>query len=94
MYTLTNLLILFALISAYVLFNMYVTRRINNAYYLSEQRRGLHKKFIWIIPFLGPLLIRDFWKVEKKNRFETITKEQRRKQNGEFYESGIGTNGE
>jgi hypothetical protein len=78
----------------YILLNLYVTRRINKSYYLNGERRELHKKLIWIIPFIGPLLIRGFWKMEKNKKIKTITKEEREKKKGDFYESGIGLYGD
>jgi hypothetical protein len=76
----------------YIVFNLYVTKKINKASYLSQERRGLHKKLIWIIPFVGPLLIIGFWRNEKEVKFETMTKDKRDKEKGDFYESGIGLN--
>ncbi len=51
----------------------------------------LHKKMIWFLPFIGPLLIKGFWARNSKERFDTMTKAQRNdKKDGGFYESGIG----
>jgi hypothetical protein len=58
--------------------------------YMDEERRKLHKKFIWLVPFVGPLLIAGFWRKAKKVKFDTMTKQQRDKNKGDFYESGIG----
>jgi hypothetical protein len=44
------------------------------------------------VPFVGPFMIIGFWKIEGKVRLETMTKEQREKNKGDFYESGIGLN--
>lgn len=76
----------------YILLNVFVTKRINKSYYLSEEMRSLHKKFIWFLPFLGPLLIKNFWRKPKTNYVQINTKTQRDKNakyNG-FYESGQG----
>lgn len=76
----------------YILLNVFVTKRINKSYYLSEEMRSLHKKFIWFLPFLGPLLIKNFWRKPKTNYVQINTKTQRNKNakyNG-FYESGQG----
>jgi hypothetical protein len=54
--------------------------------------RSFHKKFIWLLPFLGPLIIVNFWKKPKGPIIQTNTKTQRDKNssyNG-FYESGQG----
>jgi hypothetical protein len=77
---------------AYILLTLYVTRRVKKSFYLNEERRAFHKKLIWAIPFLGPLMIIGFWKKERKVNFETMTKEDREKRKGDFYESGIGLN--
>ena len=51
----------------YVLLNLFVTIRINKANYLNEERRRIHKRFIWLIPFVGPLLIKGFWTKANQN---------------------------
>lgn len=82
----------FLLVILYIVLNMFVTRRINKSYYISEAMRSLHKKFIWLFPFLGPLIIVNFWKKPKRPIIQTNTKAQRDKNssyNG-FYESGKG----
>lgn len=82
---------LLIILTAYIICNLYVTRRITKAYYLNEERRVLHKKMIWFLPFIGPLLIKGFWARNSKERFDTMTKAQRNdKKDGGFYESGIG----
>lgn len=73
----------------YAGFNLFVTHRINTAYYVEEERRRLHKKFIWLVPFVGPLIILGFWRKRKKFKFDTITKPDRDKKKGAFYESGM-----
>jgi hypothetical protein len=85
-----NLLI--SLLFIYIILNVYVSIKINKAYYLSEEMRKLHLKLIWAIPFIGPLMLRNFWKNEKVNKFPTNTRSQREKNNksGDFYESGKG----
>lgn len=84
------MLIFGAIAAIYVGFNLFVTRRINSAFYMDEVRRGLHKKFIWLVPFVGPLIISGFWRKVKKVKYDTMTKQQRDKRKGDFYESGIG----
>ena len=76
----------------YVLLNGYVTKRLNKSYYINEEMRSLHKKFIWFLPFLGPLIIKNFWKKPKTNNVQTNTKTQRDKNTkyDGFYESGQG----
>ena len=77
--------------TAYLIFNIYVTIRINKSYYLSEERRKLHKIIIWLVPFIGPLILVNFW-TRKKIKMDTMTKVEREKKKGDFYESGIGLN--
>lgn len=77
----------------YFLLNFYVYNRIQKAYYASEERRALHKRFIWFVPFVGPLLIRGFWKKKKDDSLEIITKEDRKRDNANFHESGKGVYG-
>jgi hypothetical protein len=84
------MIIFCALAAIYVGFNLFVTQRISKAFYMDEERRKLHKKFIWLVPFVGPLLIAGFWRKAKKVKFDTMTKQQRDKNKGGFYESGIG----
>ena len=83
-------LILVLIATAYILVNLYVTGKINKAFYLKEDRRALHKKLIWIIPFLGPLMIRGSWKKRKIEKLDVITKDKRKRTKSHFYESGIG----
>jgi hypothetical protein len=77
-------------VAIYVGFNLFVTRRISKAFYMDEEMRRRHRKFIWFVPFIGPLLITGFWRKAKKVKFDTLTKQQRDKNMGDFYESGIG----
>ncbi len=76
----------------YFLINLFVTRRINKSYYIREEMKRFHKKFIWFLPFLGPLLIKNFWIKHKPNTNKAITKSQRDKsiKYDGFYESGQG----
>lgn len=59
---------------------------------MDEEMRRLHRRFIWFVPFVGPLIIAGFWRKAKKVNFDTMTKQQRDKKKGDFYESGIGLN--
>jgi hypothetical protein len=76
----------------YIILNLFVTKRINKSTYLSEDMRSLHKKFIWFLPFLGPIIIKNFWGKPKKDNIQTNTKTQRDKnaKYDGFYESGKG----
>lgn len=87
--SISDLLILVSIV-AYVALNSFVGYRIRKSLYLEETRRKLHLKLIWYLPFLGPLIIRNFWKKQKNEPLETITKDKRKIKKGSFYESGIG----
>jgi|ETNmetMinimDraft_18_1059904.scaffolds.fasta_scaffold53859_2 hypothetical protein len=63
---------------SYAILNIYVTMRINKAYYMKEERRKLHKKFIWIVPFLGPLIIKSFWMKKEDKELDVMTKDKRK----------------
>ena len=78
---------------AYFLFTNYVRNKINKSIYLNEERRNLHKKLIWIIPFLGPLMIRSFWKKQNPNDMKVISKATSKKRKMNFTESGKGIYG-
>lgn len=84
----TALIIAFILV-VYISLNTYVTIKINKANYLKEERRRLHKKLIWIVPFLGPLAIRSFWS-EGKVEIKAVTKKDRKIDKGSFHESNKG----
>ena len=82
------------LVLIYFGINIYVNSKISKAYYLQEERRKIHKLLIWIIPFLGALMIRSHWKKRDKNDIKVVTKTSRKNKSGGFYESGIGMSGE
>ncbi|MFP4622470.1 MAG: hypothetical protein ACLFM7_14265 [Bacteroidales bacterium] len=82
----TTTIILLLIIAAYVLFTLYVYKRIGQARYMDEERRSMHKKLIWFLPFIGPLLIRGFWTKQKK-RMGVQTKTKRNKGKGGFTEN-------
>ena len=81
--------VLFAILVAY---NVHVTKRINQSFYMKESRRKLHKRFIWYLPFLGAFLIKGYWKKDKDEPF-TMTKKDRKHDKSNFYESGIAMHG-
>jgi hypothetical protein len=86
-----NCMLICSIVAAlYTGFNLFVTKRINKAYYIDEERRRLHKKFIWVVPFVGPIVIFGSWRKRRKVKFDAMTKQQRDKKKGDFYESGIG----
>lgn len=74
----------------YWVLNIYVSQKINKAYYLKEKRRSLHKKFIGFILFLGPWIIKSFWIEKKYTKLEIMTKEKRQIDNSSYCESGSG----
>ena len=86
----TITIIILTAIVVYFFFTFYVYGRINKSLYLNESRRKLHKKFIWIVPFIGPLIIRGFWKKRKEKDLEIMNKYNRKIDKSNFYESGKG----
>ena len=82
----TTTIILLLIITAYVLFTLFVSKRISKARYMNEERRSMHKKLIWFLPFVGPVLIRGFWTSQKK-KMGVQTKEKRNKGKGGFIEN-------
>jgi hypothetical protein len=75
----------------YFLFTYHIQLKIESANYLDEDRRRLHKRLIWVIPFIGPQLIRSYWQKSKKQKsLEVKTKGSRKSEVGGFYESNSG----
>lgn len=86
-----SILIWIFITALYVLVNLSVTKKITAAVYLNEDRRNLHKKIIWIIPFLGAWMLRAYWKTKQKKQLTTTTKQNRKlEKGGSFTESGAG----
>lgn len=79
-----------SLTAVYFILNLYVTLRLRKSHYSSAERRDLHTKLIWVLPFVGPLLIIGYWRKTKKKKIVIMTKDQRKTNKGNFYESGIG----
>ncbi|MCB9235657.1 MAG: hypothetical protein H6581_28685 [Bacteroidia bacterium] len=78
----------------YIFFNLRVMDKIDAARYADESQRKMHKKFIWFVPFLGPLMIRGYWGRRKETKLEITTKKDREVEKGaSFYESGKGIHG-
>lgn len=77
-------------ICLYISLNIYVQKKIDNGSYLKEERKELHKILIWLVPFLGPLMIKHFWDSRCKINTDVITKKDRKTTSGSFHESGIG----
>ena len=86
-------ILLVVLIALYALINIRVTKKINKALYFNEESRKLHKKIIWILPFLGALLTRGSWNEKKENDIEISTKSSKKINKSSFYESGQGMHG-
>jgi len=87
-----NVKIILIILVLYILMHVYVTKRISKAYYVEDKMKRFHRKFIWMLPFLGPLVIKNFWKTPKEKGLQINTKTQRDKNTtyGGFYESGLG----
>jgi len=62
----------------YLILNVYVSKKINNAFYLKEERKRLHKVLIWLIPFIGPYAIKSFWSSKQNEGLKVITKKDRK----------------
>ena len=73
--------ILVLIFSMYLALNSFVLIKINKALYLKEERRNIHRVLIWVIPFLGPLLIKSHW-ITHKNNINVMTKSKRRNKKG------------
>ena len=84
---------LILLLALYAIINIRVTKKIDEALYLNEKSRKLHKKIIWILPFLGALLTKDSWQEQKGNDIEITTKSSKKINKSSFYESGQGIHG-
>lgn len=76
---------------SYLILNLYVSSRISKAQYNDESRRSVHRWFIWLLPFLGPLITKPFW--TKPKRLQVMTKANRKTKKGGFHESGKGMYG-
>lgn len=79
-------IIILLIIAAYFFFTFYVYKRIGQARYINEDRRKTHRKLIWFLPFIGPLMIRGFWTKQKK-RMGVQTRSKRSKGKGDFTEN-------
>lgn len=77
------------LVSLYIGLNLYVVKRINKANYINSKQRNLHRKFIWFLPFIGPFMIRTYWKKHEYKPVKSRTKVDRKLEKGGFFESGI-----
>lgn len=77
----------------YLVTNIWVGIKIKRADYISEQRRSLHGRLIWLLPFLGAFITRGFWKKNKETQLEVMTKSKRKLDKSRFHESGIGMSG-
>lgn len=86
-------ILLLLLISLYISLNIYVSKRIKKARYLDEQRRKLHLRLIWFVPFLGPWIIKSFWKKPPDKLEIMFGEDRKRKPGGGFYESKEGWHG-
>jgi|GEM_PF-1875642 len=86
-------ILLIVAVLAYVCLNLLVTQKINKADYFKEERRKLHKRFIWILPFLGPLAIRSFWKKKEDTGLEIMTRDKRGKSKANFKDNWKSTTG-
>ncbi len=66
------------IVASYIGINLWVAIRISNAEYQDDSRKKLHKRFIWFLPFIGPLLIRGYWKKNQVGKLEVHTKDKKK----------------
>jgi hypothetical protein len=78
---------------AYLAFTFYVSLKVKKAEYKDLERKKIHQVFIWLLPFMAPLLIKSYWLTRKKVKLVANTKGNRKSKEGGFYESGIGMSG-
>jgi hypothetical protein len=74
----------------YFLFTGYVFMRIKKSEYLNEKSRKIHGILIWVLPFIGSWIIRDFWRKNPNKKLEIMTKSRRKIDKSNFRESGKG----
>jgi hypothetical protein len=80
------------LLILYFLSNVIISKRLKKAYYPDKAMLSLHLKLIWLLPFIGPLMLYSFWKTSKPTKLKINTKENRKTESSQFYESGEGLN--
>ena len=83
-----ELIVLFCVI--YITSNLVISKRLKNSYYPDKAMLSLHLKLIWILPFIGPTLLYNFWKKSNPTVMKINTKENRKTESTHFYESGEG----
>lgn len=55
----------------YVLSNVFISKRLKNSYYPNKAMQSLHLKLlIWLLPFIGPLMLYSFWKKSKPTKMK------------------------
>ncbi len=79
---------LFAVIS-YSLLAIYADQCMSQTTYLNLERKQLHKLLIWVLPFLGALLIIWYCRSHQLG-IDTHVKSNRKTNAGHFYESETG----
>ena len=80
------------LLITYILCNLVISKRLKKAYYPDKAMQTRHLKLIWLLPFIGPLMLYSFWKKSKPKKMKINTKENRKTESSHFYESGEGLN--
>ncbi len=82
-----------ALVGIYIILNLFFGRRINSALYLKEERREFHKKLIWFLPFIGPLIIKSFWSGKTERPLEINARSKRKNPTGSGIDNWKNTTG-
>lgn len=80
-------LILILAILCYLYYTSKIQVRIIKTIYFSKNQKILNSVFIWIVPFIWGFIVKSILKQKPSG---TITKEQRKTDPSNFYESNIG----
>ncbi len=75
------------IILVYLYFTFKIQKKIIKTIYLNKNQKILNSIFLWIIPFIWGFLVKYLL---NQNPLGTITKEQRKMDHDNFYESNIG----
>lgn len=70
-----------------LILNLVIVKKIRSAYYLDEEKRSVHVLLVWLLPVLGIILTKSFWK-KPSSDLKVMTKKSRKSNSGGFHESG------
>jgi hypothetical protein len=83
------MVILLPILITILILNLMVIKKIKLADYQNEERRKIHILMVWMIPIIGILMTKSYWR-KPSAKIEIITKKDRKSDSGGFYESGQG----